>query len=94
MQGRSLLPLLHRRKPRWRDAFLIEYYAHDNPFPWLADLDYRAVRMGRYKYVRWIRRDDAEELYDLEADPFEQRNLAGVPAHAAVLSRARRRLAV
>jgi arylsulfatase A-like enzyme len=93
MQGRSLLPLLHGQKPRWRDSFLMEYYAHDNPFPWMVDLDYRAVRMGRHKYVRWIRKDDAEELYDLEVDPYEQRNLAGGATHAAVLAEARQVMA-
>jgi N-acetylglucosamine-6-sulfatase len=93
MQGRSLLPLLHGRKPRWRESFLMEYYAHDNPFPWMVDLDYRAVRFGRHKYVRWIRKDDAEELYDLEADPFEQRNLAAAATHAPVLAQARQVMA-
>lgn len=89
MQGRSLLPLLYGQKAPWRDSFLVEYYAHDNPFPWIVNLDYRLVRMGRYKYVRWIRKDDAEELYDLEADPFERRNLAGASTHSAVLGEAR-----
>jgi len=40
---------------------------------------------------RYYRRP-AEELYDLSADPDEQRNLAGDPAHAAVLKGLRDRL--
>lgn len=89
VQGRSLLPHALGKRPRWRDAFLLEYYSHENPFPWLANIDYRAVRIGRYKYIRWIREDQAHELYDLETDPFELRNLAGDPKHATTVERAR-----
>jgi arylsulfatase A-like enzyme len=76
-----------------RDAFLVEYYGHENPFPWIANIDYRAVRFGRHKYIRWIREDEAHELYDLETDPFELRNLAADPAHAATVARGRETLA-
>jgi N-acetylglucosamine-6-sulfatase len=93
MQGRTLLPLAGNAAASGRDAFLIEYYGHENPFPWIANIDYRAVRFGRYKYIRWIREDEAHELYDLEADPFELRNLAAEPAHAATLAQARETLA-
>jgi arylsulfatase A-like enzyme len=89
VQGRSLIPLLHGNAPRWRESCLIEYYSQETPFPWLTNLDYRAVRLGRYKYIRWIRYDDASELYDLESDPFEQRNLAYDPKYAATVSQAR-----
>jgi N-acetylglucosamine-6-sulfatase len=89
MQGRALQPLLAGAASDWRTSFLVEYYSHDNPFPWTARLDYRAVREGRYKYVRWIRQDDAEELYDLTADPFERRNIAPETGKAGVLARMR-----
>lgn len=88
IQGRSLLPLLHGENPDWRKSFLVEFYGHENPFPWTVNLDYRIVRMGRYKYIRWVRQDDGHELYDLAADPYEQRNLAKVPEYAGVLENA------
>jgi arylsulfatase A-like enzyme len=94
VQGRSLLPhALGSRSAQGREAFLLEYYGHENPFPWIANIDYRAVRFGRYKYIRWIREDEAHELYDLEADPLELRNLAADPGHAATVARARETLA-
>jgi N-acetylglucosamine-6-sulfatase len=89
VQGRSLLAQARGKAGATRESFLVEYYGHENPFPWIANIDYRAVRMGRYKYIRWIREDEAQELYDLEADPFELRNLAGEAALANVLQRAR-----
>lgn len=93
VQGRSLWAAAQGRPSPSRDSFLVEYYGHENPFPWIANIDYRAVRLGRFKYIRWIREDDAHELYDLEADPGELRNLAGDPAYAEIVAKARLRLA-
>ena len=93
VQGRSLLQHALGSRERGREAFLVEYYGHENPFPWIANIDYRAVRLGRYKYIRWIREDEAHELYDLQSDPFELRNIAADPAHAATVARARETMA-
>jgi arylsulfatase A-like enzyme len=77
VQGRSLVPLLRRDPPGdWRNAFLVEYHAHENPMPWTANLGYRALREGRYKYIHWTHDPGAAELYDLEADPLEEHNRA------------------
>jgi len=48
------------------------------------------IREGNYKYVYWV--NDIAELYDLQADPQELRNLAGEPAHRPVVDRLRQRL--
>lgn len=42
--------------------------------------------------IAWLHRRPAEELYDLQADPEETRNLAADPAQAATLARLRREL--
>jgi arylsulfatase A-like enzyme len=40
-------------------------------------MSYKAVRTDRYKLIRWINRahgTELDELYDLEADPYEMDN--------------------
>jgi arylsulfatase A-like enzyme len=42
------------------------------------------VRTGRYKYIHWVKFPDEDELYDLDADSLERRNVARDPAMAEV----------
>jgi N-acetylglucosamine-6-sulfatase len=87
VQGRSLVPLLGARKPRaWRKSFLIEYWA-EQALPWLVGMTYKAVRTDRYKHIHWVNRGRAgelDELYDLERDPWELKNLIASRAHSRV----------
>lgn len=46
------------------------------------------IRSERWKYV-WFSGDGHEQLFDLEEDPREERDLAGEPEHASELSRHR-----
>jgi len=84
VQGRSLVPLLRGDDAGWRESVLIEFYTHENPRPWLMDMDYRAVRTDRYKLVHWMQHPDERELYDLQEDPFELKNLIDDPAMSEV----------
>jgi N-acetylglucosamine-6-sulfatase len=90
IQGRSLLPLLSRGKKRaWRKSILVEYWA-EQAMPWLVGMTYKAVRTDRYKYIHWVNRGRAgelDELYDLDKDPFELKNLASGKALATVRGR-------
>ena len=55
-------------------------------------MDYRAIRTDRYKYIHWMQYPDWGELYDLQEDPFEIRNLVGEPGMEGVLDELRKEL--
>lgn len=74
--GASLVPVLEGSAPRWRSSVLIEYYT-DRVFPRTLTMGYQAVRTGRHKYIHYVELPGMDELYDLQADPFEQNNLIG-----------------
>ena len=38
------------------------------------------MRTERHKYIHYLELSGMDELYDLQADPFEQDNLIGTPA--------------
>jgi N-acetylglucosamine-6-sulfatase len=85
IQGRSFVPLLRGNATDWRQSVLIEFYTYENPFPWLLDMDYRAIRTDRYKYIHWMQHPDEAELYDLVEDPYEMQNLIGDAGMAGVI---------
>ncbi|MFC1790989.1 sulfatase [Gemmatimonadota bacterium] len=89
LQGQSFVPLLMGDDSRARESVLVEFYTYENPFPWLLDMDYRAIRTDRYKLIHWIRHPGEEELYDLVEDPYEMRNLIDDPGMAEVVAELR-----
>ena len=84
IQGRSMVPLFDGRTTPWRSSFLIEYFS-DTVFPRMRNMGYQAVRTDGWKYIHYVDRDNADELYDLKWDPYETRNLYGDPAAQATL---------
>ena len=84
MHGRSLVPLLRGERVPWRESFLIEYFS-DRVFPWVAHMGYQAVRTRRYKYIHYVELAGMDELYDLDADPYELANCAGTDRGQAAL---------
>jgi arylsulfatase A-like enzyme len=81
IDGRSLVPLLHRRNAAdWRTSALVE---HHGPVRNLRDPDlpglrsgnpttYEAIRGAKWVYVEYVNGD--KEYHDLAADPDELRN--------------------
>ena len=93
VQGRSFVPLLMGDERGAREWVFVEFFTYENPFPWLVDMDYRAIRTERYKYIHWMQHPDEAELYDLQEDPYETRNLIDDPALAEVRTQLRAALA-
>jgi arylsulfatase A-like enzyme len=86
-EGMDLLPLLRDPEAPWRTDFLIESTN-------ILDVPaYCGVRAERYVYIRYLQTGE-QELYDFAADRLELTNVAGDPAHADVVTRLRRRVAV
>jgi arylsulfatase A-like enzyme len=81
IHGRSLRPLIEGRPAGWRDYSFCQRGAGA-----------RMIRTERYKYV-FARKPRIAALYDLQADPHEDRNLARDPAHAATARMMHKRLA-
>ena len=97
MSGRSLVPLLEGETPEdWRQYLYYHYY----DYPAIHHVRrHDGVRDKRYKLIHFYGEGDGvrdavccDELYDLEADPNELRNLYGNPEYKAVQERLQRQL--
>ena len=89
MQGRDLSPLyLNARAPDWRDEFFYEHptVTSKNRIP-----TSQGVIRRDWKYIEWPE-FGFQQLFDLQHDPGEIRNLAGQPAHASRELRMRQQL--
>jgi N-acetylglucosamine-6-sulfatase len=93
MDGRNFLPLAARapsgEKVKWRRELLYEYYWERN-YPQTPTV--HALRGDRFKYIRYHGVWDVDELYDLESDPREQKNLINDPAYKGQVEEMNKRL--
>jgi arylsulfatase A-like enzyme len=86
VDGRSMLPLMTEPKPQWRDYIHGEHstcYSEEQEMQYVTD--------GRMKYI-WFPRLGTEQLFDLEKDRYETKDVAKDPDYAEQLSLWRGRL--
>lgn len=87
--GSSMLPLAQGKTVGWRKELLYEYYWERN-YPQTPTI--HALRGERYKFIRYQGIWDIDELYDLQEDPLEARNLIFSTEHQPVIRDMRERL--
>ena len=78
--GMSLRPMLERRDAKWRRYLVADYGPAGH-----------IVRTGRYKYSTY-KGDPVEQLFDMQADPWEMKNLYEEPRYAPVMAEHRKML--
>ena len=85
LDGRSVVPLARGGCEDWPDTVYSELWGVQNG-------PSAMVKERNLKYFRFTERPWPEQLFDLERDPRERRNLVADPAYAADLARLRARL--
>jgi arylsulfatase A-like enzyme len=97
MHGRDISPLLENPQAEWTEPVMLENlrtsYGRDTDGGCDATMDnvpcWIFLRKGKYKYIRTLVANEIEELYDLQSDPEELRNLAVQEEHHELLAQFR-----
>lgn len=79
VDGLSMYPLATGRNCEWREYAHGEHctcYSEEQEMQYLTD--------GKIKYI-WFPRLDAEQLFDLESDPYELHNLSEMAEYSGIL---------
>lgn len=89
MQGRDLMPIVKQEPVKWREHFYYEHtYQTDPPRSPIPKTE--GIRTERWKYIRYPEAEPTyEQLFDLETDPLEQKNLALIADYSKPLSELR-----
>ncbi|MVZ65671.1 sulfatase-like hydrolase/transferase [Sphingobacterium sp. DK4209] len=88
MQGKSFLSVLNHTDKKHRDDVYYHYFENGEH----AVSPHFGVKSGRYKLIRFYKRVEAWELFDMEKDPKELKNLASDPSYQKVLKKMKKKL--
>jgi N-acetylglucosamine-6-sulfatase len=88
IHGRSWKQLVTTGDPAWRKSWFYEYN-YEQQFPYTPNV--RGIRTDRWKYIHYPHGDGSPdrhmaELYDLQNDPGESKNLIKLPEHAKLIA--------
>lgn len=89
VQGESMLPLFGSEQAKWRDGIYYHYYEHggEHQVP-----RHEGVRTDRFKLINFYS-NDGLNLFDLEKDPHEMKDVSADPQYAEVLAQMKDQLA-
>jgi iduronate 2-sulfatase len=85
LEGTSFKPLLDDPDRTWKNAAFSQFPRGKNMMGY-------TMRTDRYRYTKWVNRKDhskvsATELYDHQADPRENINIAGAPENKEIIAK-------
>ncbi len=102
MHGQSLLPLIQEPDKDWKHPVVMENFSMKFGAETETGLTeakpnqgvdwWISLREGKYKYIRTLRANEMDELYDLARDPHELKNLALLPENSLLIRRLRTQL--
>lgn len=87
LEGMNMMPLLRQKKVNWRDELCMLYDMHHG-----ASAHMRMIRTKRWKLILHYEADGENELYNLESDPDEKKNLYGDKSVAEIQKQLKKRL--
>ncbi|QBQ42858.1 DUF4976 domain-containing protein [Sphingobacterium psychroaquaticum] len=89
MQGESFVHILQKPKQEHRKDLFYHYFENGEH----AVSPHFGVRDDRYKLIRYYKRVESWELFDLQKDPAELRNCYADPAYQRVVKQMKKKLA-
>jgi len=88
VHGQSFLPRLQNKKYQSRDAMYYHYYENGEH----SVSPHFGVKTNRYKLIRFYEKTEGWELFDLQSDPHEMKNIYGTTGTEKITARLKSQL--
>jgi len=88
MQGKSFVPVLKSANKKHRDQIYYHYFENGEH----AVSPHFGVKVGQYKLIRFYKRVESWELFDLKNDPQELKNVYDDPKYKAIVKKMKKAL--